>query len=126
MAAPPSINGIPISMISNVKGLAIASIKQIGGIDTTKIDGWPTDTPPGPSCDTLLLGYTNGRKEPPTAACTNTPNPYELDPLTNILYTKGGCGIDSALAPGGFYSDGVMIYTIGPDGTFKEVTPCEG
>ena len=80
---------------------------------------------PPPSCDTLLLGYTDGRELPPTAACSADPMPYELDPLTNILYTEGGCGDERSLAPGGFYSDGVMIYSIGPEGTFIEVRPCE-
>ena len=77
------------------------------------------------SCDTLLLGYTDGRELPPTAACSADPMPYELDPLTNILYIEGGCGDERSLAPGGFYSDGVMIYSIGPEGTFIEVRPCE-
>jgi hypothetical protein len=52
--------------------------------------------------------------------------PYELDPLTNILYTEGGCGNAEELAKGGFYSDGVMIYTIGRDGTFMDLRPCDG
>jgi hypothetical protein len=80
---------------------------------------------PPPSCDTLLLGYTDEKELPPTAACSADPMPYELDPLTNILYTEGGCGDERSLAPGGFYSDGVMIYSIGPEGTFIEVRPCE-
>lgn len=120
-----SINGIPVSMISAMKGIAAASIKNIGGIDTTKIGGWPTDTPP-PSCDTLLLGYSSPRLGPPDLACSANPMPYELDPLTNILYTEGRCGDAKALAPGGFYSDGVMIYTIGPSGTFMDLRPCNG
>ena len=120
------INGIPVSMISNIKGIAAASIKNIGGIDTTKIGGWPTDTPPPPSCDTLLLGYSSPRSGPPTLACSADPMPYELDPLTNILYKEGGCGDANALAPIGFYSDGIMVYTIGPDGTFMDLRPCDG
>ena len=120
------INGIPVSMISNMKGIAAASIKNIGGIDTTKIGGWPTDTPPPPSCDTLLLGYSSPRSGLPTLACSADPLPYELDPLTNILYKEGGCGDANALAPIGFYSDGIMVYTIGPDGTFMDLRPCDG
>lgn len=124
--ATTTINGISISMISNMKGISAAKIKQIGGIDTTKISGWPTDTPPAPSCDTLLLGYSHPMLGPPTLACSSDPMPYELDPLTNILYLEGGCGNTEMLAPGGFYSDGIMVYTIGPDGTFTAVRPCAG
>lgn len=124
--ATTNINGIPVSIISNMKGISATMIKQIGGIDTTKIGGWPTDTPPAPSCDTLLLGYSHPMLGPPPLACSADPMPYELDPLTNILYLEGGCGNEGSLAPGGFYSDGIMVYTIGPDGTFTELTPCKG
>jgi hypothetical protein len=117
------INGIPVSMISNMKGIAAVSIKNIGGIDTTKIGNWPS---PPPSCNTLLLGYSSPRSGPPALACSADPMPYELDPLTNILYTEGGCGDAKRRARGGFYSDGVMIYTIGPAGTFMDLSPCDG
>jgi hypothetical protein len=53
---------------------------------------------PPPSCDTLLLGYTDGRELPPTAACSADPMPYELDPLTNILYREGGCGDERCIS----------------------------
>jgi hypothetical protein len=120
------INGIPVSMISNMKGIAAVSIKNIGGIDTRKISDWPTYDSPPPSCATLLLGYSSPRSGPPALACSADPMPYELDPLTNILYTEGNCGNAEELAKGGFYSDGVMIYTIGPDGTFMDLRPCDG
>lgn len=119
-------SGVPVENIASIAGVSAISITRLVGVATLDIGGWPTDTPPPPSCDTLLLGYTDGRELPPTAACSADFMPYELDPLTNILYTEGGCGDERSLAPGGFYSDGRMVYSIGPEGTFIEVRPCEG
>jgi len=118
-------SGVPVENIASIAGVSAISITRLVGAATRDIGSWPTDTPPPPSCDTLLLGYTDGRELPPPAACSADPMPYELDPLTNILYIGGGCGDARSLAPGGFYSDGVMIYSIGPEGTFIEVRPCE-
>jgi hypothetical protein len=126
MAAEPNIKGIPVTQITSIMGVPITSVKNIAGIRTLDIPSWPGIDSPPPSCDMLLLGYSSPRSGPPALACSADPMPYELDPLTNILYTEGGCGNAEELASGGFYSDGVMIYTIGPDGTFMDLRPCDG
>jgi len=99
-----TVSGVLVNLISKIGGITASSIKYIGGIDTREIPGWPS----GGGCETLSLGYTSG--PPPPQACTNPRNEYQFDPNTSILYDVGElCG--GELAPDGFYSDGILIYT---------------
>jgi len=110
-----NISGIPLSSISQIAGTNITSVINIGGLATSGIPGWPSS---GPSCTPTVFGYSDGRRFPPTAACTGQTAPYDFDTTNGILYNPGGCG--STLAAPGYYSgasreiffwDGVSSFT---------------
>lgn len=93
-----SINGVPWANVVSLGGISKSSITNIGGVVTP---------PPGPTCTTEYYGYSDGRRNPPSDACTSPPQPYELDGSTGALYVSGGCGV--TYANGGYYSDGRTI-----------------
>ena len=100
------ISGIPVENITNMYGANVTSIISIGGIPTTSIPGWPS----GGGCITLSLGHSSFR--PPTQACMAPRNDYQFDTTKNILYGIGEpCDGGGILAPNGFYSDGIIIYS---------------
>ena len=119
------ISGVDVSIISKIAGKAVASISKItvktrSSIATNWIDAGGGG---GPTCERLVLGYSDGRRSAPADACTAEFIPYEYDSSTGILYTAGECGNDSALATPGFYSDGRIIYDY-TSGTLIENSPC--
>lgn len=120
------ISGVDVSLISKIAGKAVASISKVAGktrssIATNWIDNGGGGG--GPTCERLVLGYSDGRRSAPGNACTAEFIPYEYDSSTGILYTAGECGNESALASPGFYSDGQIIYDY-TNGTLIENGPC--
>ena len=115
----PKVNGATITVTTKIMGRSATDISGIMGVRTSDIPGWPGGG--GPSCIELLLGYSPG--PPPQAACLASPNVYDYDPVSNILYREGGCGVITA--PLGFYSDGRSIYNW--DGiAFTSIGRCGG
>jgi hypothetical protein len=96
-----NISGVAYESISSIGGVTKASITDIGGV---------TPGPVGPTCTTLYLGYSDGRRRPPSDACLDTPQPYDYDSASGVLYTSGGCGNPAFIATAGFYSGGGIIY----------------
>jgi hypothetical protein len=110
-----TVSGVPVENISSIKGVAATSISNIVGVPTNSIPGWPGS---GPTCTPTVFGYSDGRRFPPSAACTGPTAPYDFDTTNGILYNPGGCG--STLAAAGYYSgasreiffwDGVSSFT---------------
>lgn len=116
----PQISGVTISSTTSIAGINVTSISAIAGILTANISGWPSA---GPSCTTLILGYADGRRNPPSAACTAPPQPYDYDSSSGILYTDGFCGNPAGIVAAGYYSDGAMIYDF-TNGVLVEWGPC--
>lgn len=108
----PSINGIDFNNISSLNGVAWNSVANIGGVSVSH----------GASCSPLRLGYSDGRRNPPTFACQATPQFYDFDFSSNLLYVSGGCGTTFAVA--GFYSDGVTLYRWNGFTIWEEVGAC--
>lgn len=94
----PSINGIDFNNIGSLNGVSWNSVTNIGGVSVSH----------GASCSPLRLGYSDGRRNPPSDACTATPIFYDFDFSNNLLYVSGGCGTTFAVA--GYYSDGGQIF----------------
>jgi len=88
----PSINGVDFNNISSLNGAPWSSITNIGGVPVSS----------GPTCTPTVFGYSDGRRFPPSAACTGPTAPYDFDTTNGILYNPGGCG--STLAAPGYYS----------------------
>ena len=109
-----NINGVPWANLAKVGGIAKASITSIGGASA--------GPPPGPTCVTLSLGYSDARRNPPSYACVATPQNYDFDDINELLYVSGGCG--TSFAPPGFYSDGVELWNWDGDSNFILVGPC--
>ena len=100
------ISGIPVENITAMRGVDATSVLSIGGISTSSIPGWPS----GGGCITLSLGYSSF--PPPTQACMAPRNDYQFDSINSILYGVGEpCGGGGILAPNGFYSDGIIMYS---------------
>lgn len=100
------ISGVPVENISGIYSIPVSTIQSIGGIATADIPGWPGGG--GPSCTIFTLGYSDGRRQPPSDACIRGPQNYDFDSVNGLLYTSGGCGTTFAVA--GYYSDGREIY----------------
>lgn len=94
----PSINGIDFNNIISIKGVPWSSVTDILGISVSH----------GISCDSISLGYSDGKKLPPEASCTSDFFNYDFDSLNSILYLDRQCG--SGIAPVGYYSDGRTIF----------------
>jgi hypothetical protein len=78
---------------------------------------------PCPSpCEEMSLGYTEGRTNPPSDACSASQLIYEYDGNEGVLYQQGQCG--NSKADRGYYSDGIIIYFVDIDGNMNEVGPC--
>ena len=91
-----NINGIPVENITNIKGINAASIQSILGILTSNIPGWPGASP---SCESRSFRFG----PTPGAACAGDSTFYDFDPINNLLYESGQCGI--TYASPGFYVD---------------------
>ena len=94
----PSINGIDFNNISLLNGVSWNSISNIGGVPISH----------GVSCTPFRLGYSDGRRNPPSDACSVPPQFYDFDATNRLLYVSGGCGTTFAIA--GYYSDGTNIF----------------
>jgi len=78
---------------------------------------------PCPSpCEEMSLGYTEGRTNPQSDACSASQLIYEYDGNEGVLYQQGQCG--NSKADMGYYSDGRIIYFVDRDGNMNEVGPC--
>jgi len=95
-----TVSGVPVSNISKISSIDATTIVKISSIATANIPGWPSS---GPSCTTVYWGYSDGRRTPPSAACTASPSNYELGD-DGKLYLSGDCG--GQLAAAGFYGTG--------------------
>jgi hypothetical protein len=116
-----TVSGVPVSNIEKISSIDATNIVKISSIATANIPGWPSA---GPSCTTIYLGYSDGRRQPPSDACLDTPQPYDYDPISGILYVNGFCGNPIVTAAAGFYSDGGTIYDY-TNGTLQDWGPCE-
>lgn len=114
-----TVSGVPVENISSIKGVAATSISSIVGVSTSTIPGWPGSAP---SCTTIALGYSDGRRDPPEAACTNFFITWDQDPSNGALYIPGQCGV--TYAPSGFYSDGGTIYFYDGANSFFPIGSC--
>ena len=94
----PSINGVDFNNISSLNGVSWNSVSNIGGVSVSH----------GASCTPYRFGYSDGRRNPPSSACSALPQFYDLDETNGLLYVSGGCGVTFAVA--GYYSDGARIY----------------
>ena len=94
----PSINGIDFNNISSLNGVAWNSVANISGVSVSH----------APTCTRRSLGYSDGRRNPPSDSCLATQQDYDYDATNNLLYVAGGCGTTFAIA--GYYSDGILIY----------------
>ena len=96
-------SGILVAVITKIGGISTQSITNLAGIATTSIPGWPS----AGGCVTLILGYSPVE---PGMVCVIPRANYQFDSTNNILYAVGEpCG--GTLAPTGFYSDGMTIYS---------------
>jgi prepilin-type processing-associated H-X9-DG protein len=94
----PSINGVDFNNIVSINGVAWNSVTDISGVEVTH----------GLACTSTRLGYSDGRRNPPSYSCLATPQFYDFDATNELLYISGGCGITFAIA--GYYSDGANIF----------------
>jgi len=108
----PSINGVDFNNISSLNGASWSSVSNIGGVPVTH----------APTCTPIALGYSDGRRDPMEAACTNFPIVWDQDSSTGALYIPGQCGV--TYAPTGFYSDGTTIYFYDGANSFFPVGSC--
>jgi hypothetical protein len=113
-----TVSGVPVSNIEKISSIDATNIVKISSIATANIPGWPSA---GPSCTTIYLGYSDGRRQPPSDACLDTPQPYDYDNTSGILYQHLQCGVTTA-SPG-FYSDGSEIYDY-TNGVLVPFGPC--
>lgn len=108
----PSINGIDFNNISSLNGVSWKSVTNIGGVSVSH----------GASCTPFRFGYSDGRRNPPSDACTARPQFYDLDETNLLLYVLGQCGVTFAVA--GYYSDGGLIYFWDGASSFTPYSPC--
>ena len=108
------ISGVLWANLAKVGGIAKASITDIGGVSA--------GSPPVPTCGTLSLGYSDARRDPPSFACSATPQIYDFDETNGLLYVSGGCGVTFAVA--GYYSDGREIFFWDGASSFTPFRPC--
>ena len=108
------ISGVLWANLAKVGGIAKASITDIGGVSA--------GSPPVPTCGTLSLGYSDARRDPPSFACSATPQIYDFDETNELLYISGGCG--TSFAPQGFYSNGVKLWNWDGSSSFILVGGC--
>jgi hypothetical protein len=115
-----TVSGVPVQNITGISGVDATSITAISGVLTSTIPGWPSS---GPTCTPFSLGFSDGRRNPLTDACTAIPRFYDWDATNELLYDSGGCGVTFARI--GYYSDGATIYFWGGSaGSWVEVQPC--
>ena len=91
------LNGIPVENIIKVNAILATSIQSISGIPTANISGWPGTSP---SCESTSFRFG----PTPGAACGGSSAFYDFDPINNLLYESGQCGITQA-APGFYVND---------------------
>ena len=114
--------GVTLTADSKLSVKSITSITKIAGIPTSSIPGWPSS---GPTCTTIYLGYADGRRQPPNAACSPPFAPYDYDSASGVIYIAGGCGDPSFIPDAGYYSDGGAIFDVtNGDGVLTFWGPC--
>jgi len=94
----PTINGVDFNDINSINGVSWNSVADISGVSVSH----------GASCTPFRLGYSDGRRNPPSDSCLATPEFYDLDITNQLLYVLGQCGTTFAIA--GYYSDGTNIF----------------
>ena len=94
----PFINGVDFNDINAINGVSWNSVADISGVEVTH----------GATCTPFRLGYSDGRRNPPSDSCLATPQFYDFDDVNQLLYISGGCGTTFAIA--GYYSDGAQIF----------------
>jgi hypothetical protein len=119
----PKINGVPTQSIAKRSGIPVNMISKLCGIDATLI-GLPGTG--GASCTTVYYGYSDGQRNPPGSACTESPINFDWDDANQVLYQGGGCGNPDFIARHGYYSDGTRIYFWDPtaEKPFSEYDTC--
>jgi len=113
-----NVSGVPVENISSLSGVDVSSTSNLMGVPTSNIPGWPS----GVSCTPIALGYSDGRRDPYQAACTNFPIVWDQDSSNGALYIPGQCGVTNA--PAGFYSDGRTIYFYDGANSFFPIDSC--
>lgn len=108
----PSINGVDFNNISSLNGVSWNSVTDICGVPVSH----------GASCTPISLGYSDGRRNPPSNSCTARTQFYDFDEINLLLYVSGGCGVTFAVA--GYYSDGGTIYFWDGAESFTPFSPC--
>ena len=94
-----NVIGVPWENIVSIGGIPKSSITNIGGVVV----------PPSVTCITVYYGYSDGIRTTPEDSCLASTQPFEFDPISEILYNFGGCGTE--LARPGYYSDGTTIFS---------------
>lgn len=108
----PLINGVDFNSISSLNGVSLNSVTNIGGVSVSHEI----------TCETLSLGYSDGRKRPPSEACLAAPQDYDFDATNGLLFLGGFC--NELFAMPGFYSDGVKLWNWDGNSNFILVGPC--
>ena len=106
--------------ITNVIGVPWNNIVSIGGVYKTSIINMAgVPTPPIYNCITVYYGFSDGRMFPPEDSCTSSTQPYDFDPVNQVLFNFGTCGF--GFAEPGYYSDGTTIFSWRqtPEGVWK-------
>jgi hypothetical protein len=99
----PSILNLNFGNLSSVNGVSVNAITSVCGVNTGS-----TPPPPPVLCNTVSLGYSDGRRNAPSDACSAEFFEYSLNTTTNILYVSGQCNVTTA--PAGYYSDGRTLF----------------
>lgn len=109
--------------ITKISGALWANITKVGGIIKASITGINNvATPPLITCTPAAFGYSDGRRDPPEAACTNFPIIWDYDVTNGALYIPGQCGITHA--PAGYYAGGGTLYFYDGANSFFPVGSC--
>ncbi len=98
-----SVLGFNLQNISSLSGVPISQVSAISGVSVGS-----TPPPPPVLCNTVSLGYSDGRRNAPSDACSAEFFEYSLNTTTNILYVSGQCNVTTA--PAGYYSDGRTLF----------------
>ena len=99
----PSINGVDFNNISSMNGVSWNSVANIGGVTVIH----------GSICAIVRLGFADGRKNPPSSACTAFPGGflYDFDETNELLKFLGKSHIaEEAMVLADIYNIDVDVY----------------